>query len=387
MPKIKGDGTITLDRKHRRATVRWSYTENGQRRWLTKVFEDCGTMAEAREAASRYRQEFNNGLDAGKSRMTVREYSERWLADRKHDAERTTMVYGISIRHFCEHIGDVRLEDVNPSTVRLLESRMRRAGNTEGVIDTTRSRLHQIIRDAVLSGALPYDPISVMKPLKVTHTRREALEASEASRLQREAMLEEDGRAAALVIGVSTGARISEVLGMTWGDVVFDVEVGGHVLASINIDKQRAATGKRLVKTKTEASNRTVWVDSRVNEWLRWWKGVQGEKMAAMYLKQTDDTPVCTGSRLQPISKNTWYTWFDGWKVRHGFEDVVFHQLRHTMATLKLANGVDVMSVAASGGWSSGKMVLDRYGHAVTDKVALSAAVLGESLAVPDSGL
>lgn len=51
-----------------------------------------------------------------------------------------------------------------------------------------------------------------------------------------------------------------------------------------------------------------------------------------------------------------------------GIQRFTLHKLRHYFATKLLSENVDVMTIAALGGWSSPAMIFNRYGHAVEEK-------------------
>ena len=51
-----------------------------------------------------------------------------------------------------------------------------------------------------------------------------------------------------------------------------------------------------------------------------------------------------------------------------GIPKFSLHKLRHYFATKLLSENVDVMTIAALGGWSSPAMIYNRYGHAVEEK-------------------
>lgn len=54
---------------------------------------------------------------------------------------------------------------------------------------------------------------------------------------------------------------------------------------------------------------------------------------------------------------------------RHlNIEHITLHKLRHYFASTLVSNKVDILTVAALGGWSSPDMIYKRYGHAMEDK-------------------
>ena len=63
------------------------------------------------------------------------------------------------------------------------------------------------------------------------------------------------------------------------------------------------------------------------------------------------------------------------------------HELRHTQATLLLANGVDVKTVQTRLGHTSASITLDWYAHAIPEKDHEAVDLLGSLLAAkPEEG-
>ena len=56
------------------------------------------------------------------------------------------------------------------------------------------------------------------------------------------------------------------------------------------------------------------------------------------------------------------------------------HKLRHYFATKLMSENVDVMTVAALGGWSSPDMIYKRYGHAVDEKKKKALEIIDKSV-------
>lgn len=70
-------------------------------------------------------------------------------------------------------------------------------------------------------------------------------------------------------------------------------------------------------------------------------------------------------------------SWWREFRAENGFEGVVLHELRHTQATLLLANGTDIKTVQARMGHSSAAFTMDRYAHAVQEKDDQAADLMG----------
>lgn len=61
-----------------------------------------------------------------------------------------------------------------------------------------------------------------------------------------------------------------------------------------------------------------------------------------------------------------------------GIKHFTLHKLRHYFATKLLSEKVDVMTVAALGGWSSPDMIYKRYGHAIDEKKKTALKLIDE---------
>ena len=68
--------------------------------------------------------------------------------------------------------------------------------------------------------------------------------------------------------------------------------------------------------------------------------------------------------------------WFRRFADAHGFEGVRFHDLRHTHATILLANNIDAVAVATRMGHADASVTLRIYAHALRrrDEDAAQAA-------------
>ena len=74
------------------------------------------------------------------------------------------------------------------------------------------------------------------------------------------------------------------------------------------------------------------------------------------------------------LSANTTYECFKRVVKQLGIEEMRFHDLRHTYATLSLQNGDDIKTVSESLGHATVAFTLDVYGHVTQQMKKASAA-------------
>jgi len=144
-----------------------------------------------------------------------------------------------------------------------------------------------------------------------------------------------------------SGLRLSEALGLVWAEIDFDDAV-------IRVRFQRSRAGARA-RIKTPAAVRDVVMMDELAHTLR------KAKMASPFTRPQD--PVfATGSRTSLSQRNATRA-FAKSVDRAELSDVTFHTLRHTFASLLIAQGRDPVFVADQLGHASAKTTLDVYSH------------------------
>jgi integrase len=144
-------------------------------------------------------------------------------------------------------------------------------------------------------------------------------------------------------LAASTGLRLGELLGLAWPDVDF---VTGTLTVRRSLARGREERWE-LAQPKTATSRRTIPLPSIAREALERQKAIQEtERKAAGKAWQDRDDLVFTdriGRHVEPGS------------VSHGFQDARealglpaarFHDLRHSAATLMLAEGVPLAVIS-----------------------------------------
>ncbi len=274
---------------------------------------------------------------------------EEWLPTRHCS-------WGARVAHIVQHrllpaFGSLRLD-------RIARSRVERrfdawSHEAPGAANKALAILRQIMGAAIAAGHVQHDPSRGIRP----NPRRKMtrfLSAEEIARLHRtlDRLVEErpSRRAQADVIRLLllTGCRRGEILALRWA------EVDGDTL--------------RLVKAKT--GPRVVWLS---------------EAAEAVIARQPRSAFVFPSPRdpSKPLSRNLglWY------RARReaNLEDVRLHDLRHTVASQAVANGVPLPTVARMLGHGQPAMTL-RYTHVGDHEVEAAAERVGAMIAAVIEG-
>jgi integrase len=161
---------------------------------------------------------------------------------------------------------------------------------------------------------------------------------------------------AELLIG--TGARVSEVLALTWPDI--DLQHG-----VIRIQRQRARHGNATTQTKGKRP-RSVLIGPRLRAALR------DHRSAPRPPHEPDWLFICPRPKrgryarrpaTKPPSRKTVHEWHERALANAGLRDMPLHALRHTAAATWLSTGHSLIFVARQLGHRSISTTEHHYGH------------------------
>lgn len=188
-------------------------------------------------------------------------------------------------------------------------------------------------------------------------------------------------------IAVFTGMRRGEVAGLRWQDV--DLEAGViHVRRAIGIGRG----GSMYVKDpKTAKSRRDIPILPSLAEALEGWRAEVAAECARAGEPFRGSLYVCgevDGSHADP--RKLWRA-YKRRVDRLGIvgtkgEPPKFHDIRHTFATLAIANGADVKSVSSIMGHASAAMTLNVYASADAEAKRRAMEHVGSGIAAALEG-
>ena len=163
----------------------------------------------------------------------------------------------------------------------------------------------------------------------------------------------------AILLDIFTGARLGELVGLEWNDI--DLKNG-----IININKSSQYLSEKGVFTKspkTESSIRDVaipdFIVSLLEEYKLWYeeqKSVYGELW-------TNSDRLFVQADGKPMHPSTISKWFVKYVGQIGLPVINFHGLRHTNASLLVAQNIDIAVISARLGHAQISTTLDFYVH------------------------
>jgi integrase len=328
-----------------------------------------------KKAAERALTELLAAKDKGayvpKSRQTIREYVEEWLAAIKPTVrESTHYSYGRNLRlHVVPQIGSAQLASVDAGTLNQLYAALLAGGRKDhkggGLSPRTVRYIHTIVhralKDAVRWGRLARNPADAADPPKAGEASRPESITWTADQLRTflEGTRSSRHRTAYLLLATS-GMRRGEALGLRWRDLDLD---GGR--ASIRQTVIAVKHTAMLGTPKTAKGRRTITLDKGTVAALREHRKQQAAERLLIGPGWTDtDLVFChvDGTMLHP---ERFTRGFSEAVRRLGLPPIRLHDLRHGWATLALQAGVHPKVVQERLGHANIGITLDTYSHVV----------------------
>jgi len=232
------------------------------------------------------------------------------------------------------------------------------------------------LNQAVRWGLLEHSPAAQATPPSLGSKEPEAPTPEEVKLLIERAQSKDPELATLLFVAATTGCRRGELCGLQWSDV--DLE-GGLLLVRRSVSDLPGRVELRSTKT---GHIRKMALDPATVAVLELQKERAAERCEAVGVRLAPDAfvwshaPDCS----EPLRPGGVTPRFIALRNELGLKHIRLHHLRHFAATVMLAGGVDVRTVAGRLGHSRPTLTLQTYAHVmeVTDRRA--AAVVGGSV-------
>lgn len=329
-------------------------TPPGSRKVKWRTIGDVGLMEARRERDLWAVEVRSSGIPVAGGRETVKQVSDAWLkhierlVDIGELRERTLESYRTGARlHLLPELGGRRIRSITAED--LVE--WHRAQRATGASDWSIRARWMAIR-GVFGYAARHSIITVSPADKLLPRERPAAGEPRQRFLTREEMdglLEHAGPTHAVIAtALFTGLRAMEALGLQWGDIDF---ASGEIHARYQLSR----AGKR-VPLKTKAAKREIVLMDALGALLR------RRRLAERF--STDEDFIFQSSTPQrPMTYKGLLEGFHAAREAARLEDVTFHALRHTFASILIAQGHDVQFVSRQLGHTKVSTTWDTYVH------------------------
>lgn len=359
-----------------------------------------GTKKDAEVELAKFVTEVQNGLVVDGKSLRFSEFTEIWKRDygSKELAPTTYKRYCRMLEtRLLPYFGHFYINKIRPTDIMkfydLLEKDtqlVRKSGNNgektkKPLSGKTILEHHRLLRamlhKAVYWQLIVANPAERVQAPKARKPKRRSYDDEQTKILLENLELlsiEDTKYKVAIILTIFTGVRLGELMGLEWQDVDFK-----NRIISINRSSQYLSDMGVFTKTpKTESSIREIaipeFIISLLEEYKLWYeeqKSIYGELWtnSGRLFVQADGKPMHPSS----ISK-----WFVRYVSTIGLPVINFHGLRHTNASLLVAQNVDIAVVSARLGHAQISTTLDFYVHPLLSHNRKAGYVL-ENLLLP----
>lgn len=325
---------------------------------------------EAVEALKKAQTDIMSGRLVASTGQTLSDYLDKWLENvvEPNLAPKTQKLYRWIVKdHIKPTLGRLRIEKVTRKDIqRLLTAKAKQTVKPKAkkpeemptktlsvsTLRNIRIVLHSAFADAIRDGSISQNPADMVDLPREAKEQAQFLKPEDAAKLN--AVLEGHELGSIVRFLLATGCRIGEATGIRWQDLDLD-------RCFVHIKGQLQRIDKKLVYRSTTKTNqiRVIPLSPGLVENLKGMKLVaqdddaDGIVFLNAYGRRFD--PKYFNVRLKELCKEA------------GVPEISAHKLRHTAATLALAETGDLHAVQKILGHSQVSLTSNLYGHATAE--------------------
>lgn len=363
-----------VDGRRKQKSVSTGLSVKGNKRRALEFLENLKRTYETKESME--------NMDG--SRLLMTDYMDEWLKIVKPLVERATYksydnMVSARIRPHFEKL-NLLLTEVEPKHIKMLYDEILEQGYTTNTVIHYHAVLHQALAYAVKNDYILSNPVDrVKRPKKNKHissfyTKEEILTLLDIAK--------DDPIYIPIVLSSYYGFRRSETLGMRWSAIDFE----NKTITVNHKVTELTENGKTIVyaedKLKTKSSYRTLPLIPVVEEKLLEHKAKleRNQKLFGnSYCKEYMDY-VCVDEMGKLFRPNFVSDHF-GWLLKkYGLKKLTFKELRHSCASMLVAEGIPMKSIQEWLGHSNFSTTADIYSHIDYHAKQQSAAAIGNAL-------
>ncbi len=342
-----------------------------------------------------FEEEVKNGI-CPDNKIRFVDFSKRWMDEyaKVNLTIKTYARYEIYLKRINQGIGHLKLKDITPLQLnafyRSLEAdgiNQRKRYDENGdlinngklapktILDHHRV-ISKILSTAVKWGLLEKNVAMRADPPKVPHREISYLNEQEVRQMLTLLEKEPIQYQTMITLLVYTGIRRGELCGLEWKDIDFENQVM-HVVRSAQYIGNKTMITK---EPKTKSGIRHFSLSIHACILLKKYKHWQLEQKLSVGDRWEESDRLFTSWNGKPIHPDTVSDWFSKFIKRSGLPYVTLHSLRHTNATLMIAEGTDVCTVSRRLGHANTATTLNIYAHALKSKDREAANTLDNVL-------
>ncbi len=364
------DGTKYVERRGKssfRLAIQVGKLPNGERLWERKTVR-ANTKIEAELLLEEFAREILGAPSlVVEGSCIFKDFAFDWLTNYadKQLAPKTAIGYrGILLRWLIPYFGKLSLKDISPRHIRdyynyvsTKQTKFARGGKylSPQTLRHQHRLLHKMMQDACDDEFILRNPVTKKYAPKLNRKNRIQFDQDLAPQLIIAASSEDRVYHLLILLTLTTGMRLGEVLGLQWKHIDFTRKTIEITQASQYLPAQ----GTIIKSVKNTSSERLISIPTSICKMLQEFHDSFQSIAPTNSVFQFDN-----GESLKPHLTSYWFSRF---VKRHNLEPFRFHDLRHLSATLALKSKVPLSNVSARLGHARTSTTIDIYAHAIRE--------------------
>jgi len=259
-----------------------------------------------------------------------------------HCKHSTSIFYNALLKkHLIPYFRYFKICEIKPDSINAFISEKQTQNLSNKTINHLLTLLHTILNRLVDNDKLNSNPCDKVKKLKLQHQEMNFLNKEEIFQLLTTCEKEYPDFYPLLLSAIFTGMRKGELLALTWQD--------------INFKTNKVTVNKAIFRGVTDTP-KTLKSIRKVDICLELKKTLQEIKQDTGFVFKSPE-----GCQLNP--ENVIKRRFLPLLKKADIKRIRFHDLRHTYASILIAQNVPIKYIQSQMGHSSIQVTLDRYGH------------------------
>lgn len=319
------------------------YRDGTRQRW-----ERAGnSKKQADKLLAKRMNEINMSCFVEPKQITFKDFAQKWLEDYARINIRPatyTSYEGIIRMHLNPDLGHKWLEKVTAGDIQQIISRKI---SKEGLSPKTAINIIVVVKE-MLAHAVAWDylyrnPAEKVKRPRIEEKEMDFLISDEVKSLLHHVSEE---YYTFFLTAILTGMRRGELVGLKWTDINWN---------SSEIVVRRALYKGEFSSLKTRNANRRILMSPMLRHAMEQHRLLGRKSERNLIFCNREGNPIDANNMV----KREFYPALE----RAGIRRIRFHDLRHTYASLLIAQGENIKFIQSQLGHSSAKTTLDRYGH------------------------
>ncbi len=370
MAKRRGNNEGTI---YQRPNGKWRAQLSIQGRRLSftgKTRKDC------QEWIKGTTRKIDGGMTYKGSKITVGQFISEWLTVKGTSLRPGTFrqYKQITQDYIVSEMGNLILVNLRSDQIQSLYNKYVENGVGRRTVELTHAVLRGSLNHAVQLGLLNRNPAAAATPPKPIPDEKVVLTETQIQTFMIAAQSLQPEYHPLFQLALTTGMRISELLGLKWEDLDWDRQTV-KVKRQLKRDPE---SGFYFALPKTKAGKRTIALGLETISILRNHHQEQFQQRMNFSSERLEIDLIFTEEDGSPLRYGKLNRRFKALLEDAGLPKIRFHDLRHTAATQMLINGVDILTVSKRLGHSKSSITLDTYGHMIPGVQEKAASIMDE---------